>query len=220
VHHINPSLTNSLQMTLSKIDLKNLVVPVLLLAGVIFVISCRKTPMKPKIGSCEFGYVLTNDSTGCECPTTTHYLSSDSLYCTEKAEFTYKAKFSQNHCFVALEGIQFKSDDYGFFVINSFNRWYLQLNGKGSHAEELNNVSKGYKFTKLADGRIEIKSGWPVNIGWCELGWESKTKCTLGHAEMYGISDVNNTKMDIRVIYKSACYEGLPLDTAYIYLTK
>ena len=179
--------------------------------------------------NCAKGFVPNASNTACECPPATHFrvnsvspspgASDDTnAMCHEKEEYVYYAKVSERNC---IHGLSEKLKNKNPIGIWDF---YPYSNGQCrpflNFADGPTNDSFFGETTleRHPDGSVEIsfKTSF-ISCATC-LDWSTRTTNVVAFGYGHGVSNPENTKMDIEIIYKDG--NGMAIDTGYIYLWK
>ena len=179
--------------------------------------------------NCANGFVPNSNNTACECPPKTHMkvnkvspspgASDDtSASCHEKEEYVYYARVSERNCIRGLSEKLKNKNPIGiwdFYPFDNGQCWPFLLFADGPTDDAFFNETA---LVKHPDGSVEIsfKTDY-ISCATC-LDWSTKTDNVVGFGYGHGISNPENTKMDIEIIYKNGV--GIVLDTGYIYLWK
>ena len=189
-----------------------------LILATTFIFACNHDDDAPiHTINCGNGYIANEDSTECICPKETHYEIKSNNYkdlaiCIEKDEFSYIAKLEGRNCLLTEADRKIYEGETGYCKIGDeifeigFPRSTL------SHFIFLN-----YKRIIHDDGRVEVS--FKVHPSANCYDWKERAECPnvitgYGH----GISNKENTKIDIRIDYKDC--KGNLLDTGYMHLWK
>jgi len=186
--------------------------------GVFSIQSCTK-PDEPKlITSCSNGYIANEDSTECICPKATHYeivptKKNNNPFCKEKGEFNYLLKIKGKNCFMESENIY--DNEIGFIRFSSNDQIFIDF--ASSSISHFNFTH----FKKIVHDNGEVEVSFNIKLpgmGRCN-NWKKITNypSTIeGYA--HGISNKENTKMEIRIEYKD--YKDKLIDIGYMQLWK
>ncbi len=182
-------------------------------------VGCRKEKKLPPADCC-CGYVHNSiDSSKCECKLPTHVEIPGGGGCLKYTKLTYKVRMSARNCLPGIGPEFYSLDSVGIMQFHlDGNQWFHIIM---SHPGQLNLSSeiRRLKMTEHADGRFEFDCMlWPLVTTEC-LDWRQRSVGILAYAELYGISNVPNTEMTIKVLYKDYANHAV-LDTGYLYLTK
>lgn len=197
----------------------------------VFIYSCKgcEDEKAQLTRSCAQGYIENESNTECVCPPETHLEvrrvnPGPSFYdinglCVEKGEYVYYAKVSHRNCITLLTEEFLKEDPIGIWTFgnpgnNGLYYPYLNYALRSATVDFFANTS----LEKHADGSVEVSfvTKWKTPND-C-LDWGSKTDNAGCRGYGHGISNTDNTKLDIEIIYKNGI--GTVLDTGYIYLWK
>ena len=162
---------------------------------------------------------IQQQNTKCICPKGTHYLFSGGTECFERTEFTYRVKATSKNCIPDISAEIFNNDSTGIIDFKyPMGPSGVLMTWGGSEHHSINFFANENSLIKLADGRYEFKfkSGIIVRDD-CPM-WENKAKSTTIYCYGHGLTNVENTKMDIEMIYIDRI--GNTLDTGYLYLWK
>lgn len=180
---------------------------------------CEKAETKPQLSEpCGNGFVANSDNTECICPEETHYKIGDML-CDKKGENIYKVTATAKNCIGYVKESILDNKTVGL----------IELGNKGSNArlywgDEINERATLDFFyetslVKLSNGASEFRfSTGPIICYECSesLHWSDQAYTVKGYG--HGISNPENTEMDIEIIYKSN--DGVVVDTGYLHLWK
>lgn len=187
---------------------------------VLLTMACDKEMPQPKLTECCCTQLLNEDSTACHCPPKTHYKVQTG--CFEKNQLTYKVRLDQAICLEGIKGNIASNDTIGvwrFWPESSEFAVDMEISGQNVKTHSIGQQPT-FNLHWLPDGRLEFSS-WRlffIDPGDCRR-LRQRTTEQYGYADYYGISDVGNQRMDIRVVYYSAI-KRTPLDTSYIQLFK
>ncbi len=182
-------------------------------------ICCRQEGDPPLNGPCGNGFIANAENTKCLCPEATHYLFASGRECTPKSQFTYRIKASSNNCIGNISLSTFQKDTSGVIWL----RYPMGPNGIGinygsSEHSGINFFSNENSLVQLPDGRWELKFKSAVFAKSDCPQWEHISSKAAIYCEGHGVSNKENTKMDIITVYKD--WDGLILDTGFLYLWK
>ena len=178
---------------------------------------CKKKEMLPNI-NCGDRFIPNDTHTDCLCPLDSNYLIAGGLECQAKGEFVYQVRASAKNCIPNVPDIVFTRDSIGVInlgQVSPFNSVFLTWGNARAYDGFFANESS---LTKLADGRYEYKLKSNVIHRYKCPQWENRATSEIIYAYGHGISNVENTKMDIQMIYIDRL--GVTLDTAYLHLWK
>jgi hypothetical protein len=195
--------------------MKNLIFLVFL--TIVSMSCCKKREIDQNI-ICGNGFTPNATHTECLCPLETNYLIAGGTECRPKGEFVYQARASAKNCIPPVPDIVFTRDSIGVMdlgQVSSFNSVILTWGDARAYNGFFANESS---LTKLADGRYEYKLKSNVITRTECPQWENRATSEIIYAYGHGISNVENTKMDIQMIYIDRL--GVTLDTAYLHLWK
>lgn len=208
----------------------------------LFILGCEscKEEIKPILTGCGNGFSLNDDHTKCICPPETHYILAsigedtgsfsgvEGKLCYPKGEFVYLGRFDVDNCFDQLSNsfLALGSIGYWKFIKSTTNENDYSVDifyGDGpavtfGRSGFPPSDSTGVTIERLGDGRVEINLATNfISTARC-FDWSDKTDRIYVRGFGHGISNDDNTKIDIEVIYKDT--DGLVLDTSYIHLWK
>ena len=138
--------------------------------------------------------------------------------CHEKSDYIYYAKVSERNCIYGFSK-KLKNENpvgiWDFYPYNNGQCWsFLRFADGPTDPSFFGNTN----LIKHPDGAIEVSfKTAPIPCVTC-LDWSTKTSNSVAFGYGHGISNTDNTKMDIEIIYKNGV--GVVLDTGYIYLWK
>lgn len=212
-----------------------------------FIFGCRscKEEIKPILSYCGGNFILNEDKTKCICPPETHMMTyllgeedTDPLSgkvagreCRPRAKYLYYVQFEGNNCIWGLRNDFLELSPVGFWRFDKANNghendFYIDIKyNEGSESTFIGqqpppneDTGTGITIEERDDGKIEVNLATNVmHVNSCH-DWADKTERKAVRGYGHGVSNAENTKIDIEVLYKDP--DGMVLDTAYIHLWK
>jgi len=209
----------------------------------LLILSCEscKEEVSPILNGCGHGFELSEDKTECICPPDGHFLltpigreydprsgNTAGSLCALGGEYVYYVQFEEGNC---IDGL---SADY--LALNPIGLWTFTGSGTsvndfsvsiyfidGPSAEFGTPVfppaaNTGVTVEKLDDGRVEVSFVTGYMFVYKCYDWKDDTERVYVRGFGHGISNEDNTKIEIEIVYKDT--DGFALDTSYAHLWK